>query len=143
MSRTTSNDVTSLLGENPSLDVTIPMRLAMNLVDANLVGVGLTDTQLTDIELFLAAHFTLLTIENGPLASKKQGVASQEQYHNVYKAGLASTRFGQSAITIDTTGILAQLSAKADKPTLTAQFEVVGDPTQQDSPFWDVPDPYW
>lgn len=126
MARVTANEVRAIMGEPVATSVDAQIAIATTLVDDNLVGQGLSDAALKNIELFLSAHFTLLTIENGPLAKKMIGEAS-EGYHNVYKGGLLSTRFGQQAVMIDTSGILAALSDRSENPgRKTATFEVVG-----------------
>lgn len=96
------------------------------MVDENLVGKGLSEVTLTHIELYLAAHFALLSLENGPLAKKMVGEAN-EGYHNVYGKGLLATRFGQQAILFDTTGTLSEIANRAQNTNRrTALFEVVG-----------------
>lgn len=117
------------------------MLIATTLVDENVVpsapltGTGtISNATLKFIELMLAAHFTLLTVENGPLAKKMVGDAS-EGYHHVYKGGFLSTRFGQQAVAMDPTGILAQLSDKSENPgRKSALFTVVGTAAEQCSP---------
>lgn len=102
--------------------------LAANaMVDDQLLGSGHSETMLKYIELFLASHFSVLSIEKGPLASQTVGDAT-ERYHDIYKAGLGATRFGQQAMLLDTTGTLAGSSASAENPQLKALFTVVGDP---------------
>jgi hypothetical protein len=125
MARTTSIVVQGILGESASVDVSFAVSVATLLVTENLVGIGLSDATLANIEGYLAAHFQLLTLENGPLAKKTISDAS-ESYHNVYKSGFASTRFGQAAIMLDTSGTLSQMAALAEKPMKQALFTVVG-----------------
>lgn len=126
MARVAAEEVRVIIGEPVSTPVDAQISIATTLVDDNLVGQGLSDPALKSIELFLAAHFVLLTLENGPLAKKMVGAAN-EGYHNVYKGGLLSTRFGQQAVLIDTSGILAELSDRSENPARkTALFEVVG-----------------
>lgn len=90
------------------------------LVDAHLLTAGLNDHVLEKIELYLAAHFVALTEEQGGLTRSKLGDAD-ESFANVYEAGLKSTRFGQQAMAIDTTGILNAVF----QTTLKAEFRVV------------------
>lgn len=97
------------------------------LVDNNLVGQGLSDDMLKLIEQYLAAHFTDLSVLKGPLAGQVLGQTS-EKYHDIYSAGLNSTRFGQQAVLFDTTGILSAMSARAVRPALRALFTVIGTP---------------
>ncbi len=125
MARVTSTVVQGILGEPLTTNVDFAISVATLLVDENLVGVGLSDAALVNIEGYLAAHFQLLTMENGPLARKTIGETS-EYYHDVYKAGFGSTRFGQAAMMLDTSGTLSQLAALAEKPMKQALFTVVG-----------------
>lgn len=99
--------------------------VATTLVNDLLLGQNFNAAKLKSIELYLACHFSLLSAEKGPLAAVDVGDAT-ERYHNVYSAGLNSTRFGQQAIVLDTSGKLAAVSAKAMKPTLEALFASVG-----------------
>jgi hypothetical protein len=73
------------------------------------------------VKLYLACHFAVLSAQNGPLETVKIGEAT-ERYHQIYAAGLMATRFGQQAIVLDTSGTLAELAAKAQKPQLKAKF---------------------
>jgi hypothetical protein len=90
------------------------------LVDEELVGeADHSDARLKKIELYLSAHYVALTEEGGGVTRSKLGDAD-ESYANVYDAGLQSTRFGQNAASLDTSGILAALT-----PKLKAAFRVV------------------
>jgi hypothetical protein len=105
------------------------MLLATTLVDEQLMSLGASAATLKNIELLLAGHFVLVTVENGPLAKKSIDVAS-EGYHDVYKAGFLSTRFGQQAVALDMSGTLAEMSSRAEKPNVRkAEFFVVGTPS--------------
>lgn len=127
MALVTDLEVIAITGEGLSTDCELQISVADTIVTENLSGQGLTPATLKNIELYLAAHFVLLTVENGPLAKKALG-EGVEGYHNVYGPGLMSTRFGQMAILLDTTGILAGQAQAAAKPKLTALFTVVGTP---------------
>lgn len=89
-------------------------------IDAHLLGAGHTEAILEKIELFLAAHYTALIEERGSLKGSKISDAS-EFLSDVYTAGFASTRFGQMAIGLDTSGTLVRLGAT----TLKAEFRVI------------------
>ena len=133
--RVTATEVRTITGEPVSTAVDLPMLIATTLVDDNLASSGQSVAALKNIELMLAAHFTLLTVENGPLAKKTIGGDTSEGYHQVYKGGLLSTRFGQQAVAMDTSGVLAELSDRAENPSRkTALFSVVGTAAEQNSP---------
>ena len=86
------------------------------LVTEHLAASGLSDALLAKIELYLAAHYVALTEEGGGLTRSKLGDAD-ESFANIYDQGLRSTRFGQAALALDSTGTLsavAQTQLKAD-----------------------------
>jgi hypothetical protein len=125
MSRVTSAEVAAIasLPNEASQTIISAMQVASTLVAENLTG--LSEATLKSIELFLAAHFSTLSWEKGPLAAITIGEAT-ERYHDIYSGGLSATRFGQQAIMLDTTGALSEMSANAAKPMRRAEFEVVG-----------------
>lgn len=118
-------DLRAILKCGATVDLTVFMNTANVLVDDLLGSSSLSANTLKLIETYLAAHLYALTEERGSLASETFG-DSTERYHNVYKAGFNSTRFGQQALVIDTTGTLARESAKADKASIkSAEFRVL------------------
>jgi hypothetical protein len=94
------------------------------IVTEDLANAGLSQARLTQIELYLAAHFVCITEERGGVAAEKLGDAS-ERYNAPATGkdigGLATTRYGQQALALDTSGIL---KAKG-KTTLSAQIQLV------------------
>jgi hypothetical protein len=95
--------------------------MATVIVTEDLAGKGLTDDRLDAIELNLAAHFAIISLERGGLIRQKVG-ASEEEYAPVNgKNSLSTTLFGQQAAALDTSGALAALTA----PALRARVEVV------------------
>ena len=95
---------------------------AAEVVIGDLAGKGLDADRLELIELYLAAHFAVLSEEFGGLAAQTIGT-SEERYQNDLgvNSGLATTRFGRQAIALDPTGTLATQAAKP----LKAEFRVV------------------
>lgn len=95
------------------------------LVNEELSASGLSEDRKKLIELYLAAHFTTISLEKGGLIRKKIGDAEEEYQafnsRNVQVLGLTATRFGQQAILLDKSGKLGTLSAKPVK----AQFKVI------------------
>ncbi len=90
-------------------------------IDTHLVPNGThTAAVLAKIELYLAAHFVALTEEQGGLTRSKFGDAD-ESFANIYEQGFKSTRFGQQALAIDTTGILNSIATSR----LKAEFRVI------------------
>ena len=98
------------------------INMASRLVDANLVGEGLSDEILFDIELLLAAHFSALRdprmqSENiaGEWSFKTQGETKMQ---------LDATFYGQQAKLLDTTGTLDRIGANLKKARLTVLEDV-------------------
>ena len=90
------------------------------VVDGNLLSYGHSTDLLRIIELYLAAHFVCLTEEKGGLVRSSTGDGA-ETYSDIYSEGLKSTRFGQQALALDTSGALARISTT----TLKAELRVV------------------
>lgn len=92
----------------PFLDVAALIR------SEDLAGSGLSSGRLDQIELYLAAHFCVLAIERGGVTQSRLGNAT-ENYRSPQNTlqGIASTRFGQMALALDTSGTLQKtLSSK-------------------------------
>lgn len=90
------------------------------MVDEHLLDIGLSAPMLARIELYLAAHFVALTEERGGLTRERLG-DGDESLANVYSSGLNSTRYGQTALSLDSTGTLTQVA----QTTLKAKFRIV------------------
>jgi len=80
-----------------------------------------TEAILTKIELYLAAHFVSISDGGGALKYTKLGDAAESFDTSQLGAGLSSSRYGQTAIILDTCGTLAGLA----EPSKKAQFRVV------------------
>ena len=118
MLRVSDDEVKAVIQTN---NTTIPFIDTANLiVTENLVGLGHSDGRLKQIELYLAAHFVAITEERGGLVRSATG-DDAETYSDPKGKGFESTRYGQQAMALDTTGTLA----KFGKNKLTATFEVV------------------
>lgn len=98
--------------------------VAVLIVNENLVGKGLSVATMDNVKLFLAAHLATQSQEKGPLYGIQIGDV-HERYHQIYDKGLSATRFGQTAMFLDTTGRLAALNSGVIKPTLSAQFSLI------------------
>lgn len=120
--RTDSNEVCALIDVKSGRDVEPFIESANLIVDENLVGKGLTDKRLKLIELYLSAHLVAVTEERGALVEKEFG-DSREEYEIIVGEGFAMTRFGQQAISFDTSGTLADIGTTTS--VKTAQFRVI------------------
>lgn len=96
------------------------IQTATLMVDDALLSSSFSDAKLKQIELYLAAHFLCIAEEKGGIILDKYGDATQEM-QEIYSSGIKSTRYGQQALVLDTSGILAARGAG----TLRAEFRVV------------------
>lgn len=117
--RTTAQEVRDLITTSKSdsvIEVSF-IKTANTFVNEVLASSGLSDDMLKEIELYLAAHFCTLAVENGGITGQKLGDAS-ESYANTYGPGLSGTRFGQAALTMDYTGTLVRVSSTRPRAEL-------------------------
>lgn len=115
MARTSSEKVAELI--TTSRDVDLFINSANRLVTELLVGEGLSDERLADIELWISAHLVALVEEGGGILKRKTGQSSIEFNPLRTAEGLGSTRFGGMALTLDTTGTLTNLAKTKSKFT--------------------------
>ena len=80
------------------------------MVDEQLANKGFSDDRLLRIELYLSAHY--VTLREWQLKSEKFGDASA-QYQGDTGMYLSSSRYGQTAIELDTSGTLKRLGTYA------------------------------
>jgi len=108
MARVTEEEVQAIMEEYPD-DLTPFMTVASLLVEEELVPIGvLSDDRLKEIERWLSAHFAAVRT---PLATQEgAGPVTQSNQRGSPGKGLASTQYGQNAISLDTTGTLAALA---------------------------------
>ncbi|MGI9502902.1 MAG: hypothetical protein ACR2RE_07595 [Geminicoccaceae bacterium] len=124
MARATLAEVRALLApqgitiDDP--DLTALLTTASTLVDTELLAFGLADALLTEIEKYLAAHFTVLRELTAGISRESADDAAVT--YTVGQAGftedLKATHFGQVAIALDTTGTLR--NAGGSTPQLIA-----------------------
>lgn len=91
------------------------------IVDMYLLEEGYTEAYLTKIELYLAGHFVCITEEEGAHILSKTGDATEEWAADWFGPGFQSTRYGQAALTLDSSGTLAGVGSAQ----LKAEFRVV------------------
>ena len=123
MARTTTTKVkqivTTSIADSVVSSTFIP--IANEFVDHHLGEKGLTETLLTNIELYVAAHFVAISEERGGLKSTEVGEA-EEQLSDIHQGGLAMTRYGQQAIALDHTDTLS--TAIVEQKTTTVRYTV-------------------
>ena len=110
------------LSANETRNISIFLEMGNTLVEEMLATSGLSSRMLKLIELNLAAHFAVLSLEKGGLTRQKTG-ESEEGYRQDFtsKPNLSMTRYGQQAVALDSTGVLSSLNAPVGK----AEFRVV------------------
>lgn len=122
MPRVTATTVKEIVATSLSDDVVNQNHIitANTLVTEHLGTSTLSAAMLTQIELYLAAHYVALTEEGGALTRDKMGDADTS-LANIYDMGLQGTRYGQQALSLDSTGALSA----ATTTKLKAEFRVV------------------
>lgn len=120
MARITDTDVRELVELDDATDIDWAVESAEDIVTTHLADVGHTDSILSRITLFIAAHFAALQSERGGLIRESTGVASAN-YANIYGEGFRSTRWGQQALALDSSGTLANVTQIRPR----AQFQVI------------------
>lgn len=99
--------------------------IATRIFEQELSGEGFNSDKTDNIILFLAAHFVCLRDENGGLRRSKLGEADDSFVTPGDKnQGFQSTRYGQTALMLDTSGKLSALNAASKM--LRARFKVEG-----------------
>lgn len=125
--RVTSAEVYAIISSDAGVpsaaDLTIFIGVANDIVTTDLSDNDYSDTRLTNIELYLSAHFACLKY--------RQAVNiiigdSEDDYENKLNQGYYQTTYGQQAITLDTSGTLAE----ASKESFKAKF-ITGETTRE------------
>ena len=107
--RTSISDVKNVMETSlTDAQITAFITTANAMVYAYLDGKGLSDTLLTHIETYVAAH--LVTLRDRRSASESADGVSFA-YEGDIGQGLDSSTYGQTAQTLDTTGTLGSLGA--------------------------------
>ena len=101
--RTTIDTVRSLL-QDEEANVYVSLQVANDLVDALLVGSGLSTPILSRIEAFLACH--IYSLANPELVREEYDRARFQYVAAKVDEGFRSTKWGQMALALDTTGVL-------------------------------------
>ena len=111
-----TNDIKAIADLSGS-NLSVFIEMAVIYIDEYLLDKGLSDSILRLIAKNLAAHFALL--KEGQVKSETIGPSSTT-FNMVSGLGLKSTTFGQMALSLDSSKILAKLddpNRKISKPT--------------------------
>lgn len=104
------SDVRSLVSMDTNSSTAIYLQASVLVITEDLAGKGLSDSRLTLIAKYVAAHYAVVSEELGGLTSQATN-NTKDTYQSVKGGpGYNATRFGQQAIQLDTSGTLAALS---------------------------------
>jgi hypothetical protein len=92
-----------------TVDVLPFMMTASTLVETTLGVSGLGEPTLREIEIWWTAH--LLSLSSPAVISRKLGQTDLTYEHGTLGTGLASTRYGQVVLQLDTSGTLVAASS--------------------------------
>lgn len=102
--RVIDTEVEALTGDAPSsIDVDVFIETAHTLVEEKLGDEGLSEALLTQIELYLAAHFLTLHPEMRILTEEDLGDA-RSKYAGDFGKFLEFTQWGQMVLVLDISG---------------------------------------
>ncbi len=105
MSLITDDEVKAII--DTDLTDLVPFIAAAHvIVSEELTGKGMSVSRLTEIERWLAAHFVAMREDSARLSGKEVGDA-QYTFGGELGEELKFTRFGQQALLLDSSGILA------------------------------------
>lgn len=105
MARIVDGEVKEIL--TTSIEDTTPfINSAHVLVEKILGAEGLTEEHLTQIELWLAAHFACMM---DPRETEQEADRARAKFEGKSGLGLDNSRYGQQVKLLDTTGLLAAL----------------------------------
>lgn len=122
MARVTASELRTYLGLPSTVDVDQFIADADVLITAKMGATpSIGEPLATLIEKNLGAHLYTVARDGGGITSKKVGESS-ESYAKVTGSGIASTRFGQAVLSLDSTGSFTDM---IDPNTRKAQFRVV------------------
>lgn len=108
--RVTNDEVNDLIDAGDK-DLTPFIETANSVVTDELGSSDLSVERLKKIELWLSAFYTALTIEKGGLRSKTVDDV-KEVYATLSGKGFGSNRYGDVAMSLDTTGILRSMGSR-------------------------------
>jgi len=108
MARVTDAQVKEII--ETTIDTNAFIRSANLFVDNKLLNQGLSNDLLAEIELWIAAHF--VAIREGKVTDETMGDGKVAFERAKMGKGLEATSYGQQALVLDSTGILAQSGKK-------------------------------
>lgn len=126
MARITEAEVKEIIDTSITSSLLAFIAAASSIVEDELTGKGLSATRLKEIERYLSAHFvSIKDVSQGQVVSEKIGDAQINYKQFAEARSLNSSRYGQQAMFLDTSGTLASIG----KGNSRAQFKVVSPPS--------------
>ena len=125
--RVIAEDVIKILDTNlADTNVENYITVANLMVDPNLIGKGLSDVVLTEIEKWVSAHLIKSTKERQPqeieIGDAREKYGSFGKYGSIGE-GLATTSYGQIATLLDTSGTLENMSKEKASMSCIPEFD--------------------
>lgn len=117
MARVSEVEVKEII--STTIDLSAHIKTATAFVDTLFASSTLPTALLTEIERWLAAHFAAMTDQEEGAITMEKHSEHQVKYVEVRGEGLSLTRYGQQAIALDTSGVLASVSKTK------ARFQVI------------------
>lgn len=111
--RISSDEVLDIIDVQDGIVVQPFIMAASLVIDTNLASAGLTAGLLKEIERWLSAHF--LAIRDPRFTQVKTDSDTMVFEHGKTGMGLKATMYGQQALSLDPTGILAALDTTPGK----------------------------
>ncbi len=109
--RITDADVEQIYDVDSSIDLTAFITAGHIIVEKNLLGKGIDEDCLFEIERWLSAH--MVAISNiAPITARERAGSVEEAFQYKLGLNLQVTMYGQQAIMLDPTGTLFKLSKK-------------------------------
>lgn len=129
IAKVTDRDVKAII--DTDRDTTPFVEIAQLIVDELLATSGLSVNRQNAVCRYLAAHFCWISMTNGLVMQVMGG--SKEVYKTFAdkSSALGSSRYGETAMALDTTG---KLNASMGNSTLKALFNVI--PSRGNPPRW-------
>jgi len=116
MPRTTSELVAGIIEVDESITLDPFILAASALVDDIAERSGHDSDRLQLIETWLAAHF--YTVRD-PRPTSERASTIEVRYQSAVDLNLATSHYGQMAMTLDTSGLLRAISAGKRRPSVT------------------------
>lgn len=107
MARTTAELIAAIIEWDVSIGLDPFIAAANSLVDEIAVESGHDEARLTLIETWLAAHFYAM---RDPRVTAEGAGPVNASYQSAVATGLKTSHYGQMAMTLDTSGLLAAMS---------------------------------